>query len=97
MNPHEKSWQRLAAAARQHRDSRDESAPYGFAARVAAQALAGNTSSRGSLLEKFALRGLLAACALCLVSTLFGVLNGGTDDTEFLAGGDIVGELLDLS
>ncbi len=41
MNNHPEAWQRLVAAARQApADSRDASAPYGFAARVAALAMA---------------------------------------------------------
>jgi hypothetical protein len=62
-------WERLAAAARRAPDERDVSAPYGFAARVAARAMAG-PERPASLLAYFSLQtslrtlgaaGLLAA------------------------------------
>jgi hypothetical protein len=38
MNPHDKAWQKLVAAARQAPAAGDESAPFGFSTRVAALA-----------------------------------------------------------
>lgn len=60
-------WTKLSAAARQARDDRDDTAPYGFATRVAALAL---TQDRHgvSLVERFALRALGLACLLALGS-----------------------------
>lgn len=60
-------WSRLAAAARRVSDDRDDTAPYAFATRVVAQAFAAQASV-ASLWERFALRAVLVACALALVS-----------------------------
>jgi len=90
------AWQCLAAAARAHREPRDESAPYGFANRIASQAFATRADSSWGLMERFALRGLIAACTLGLVATAYGFVNTPNDDTE-LAAGDVVGEILDLT
>jgi len=60
-------WSRLTAAARQLPEDRDASAPYGFATRIAALAVASETRAT-SLLERFALRAVGVACALALLS-----------------------------
>lgn len=60
-------WARLAAAARRAADDRDAEAPYGFATRVAALALAAEQRA-GSLVERFALRALGVAGLLALAS-----------------------------
>ena len=60
-------WTRLTAAARQAPDDRDTSAPYGFATRVAALALA-QEERVYSLFERFALRAVGVSCLLALVS-----------------------------
>jgi len=63
-------WERLAAAARRAPDERDVSAPYGFAARVAAKAMAA-PDQPASLWAYFSLqtslRTLGAACLLAAV------------------------------
>jgi len=65
------SWQRLAAAARLAPDDRDTAAPYGFAARVAAQAWAASGEPI-SFFEHFSLklslRALGAACLLAVAT-----------------------------
>ena len=60
-------WARLTAAARTVRDDRDETAPYGFATRIAALALA-QEDKVASLFDRFALRALGVACLLALFS-----------------------------
>lgn len=60
-------WSRLAAVARQTREPRDDSAPYGFATRVAALAFA-QERSVVSVFDRFALRALGVACLLALGS-----------------------------
>ncbi|PTX96664.1 hypothetical protein [Opitutus sp. ER46] len=69
MNPHDfrQAWFRLAATARAGRDERDLSAPYGFATRVAAIAMAA-PRLRASLLERFAFRAVGVACLLAIAS-----------------------------
>jgi hypothetical protein len=72
MNRHNQSWQRLVAAARQA-PADDDSAPYGFATRVAAQAWSSAPlPSAAALLEKFAFRGFVAAAACSLAAAAFG-------------------------
>ena len=71
-------WSRLTAAARQVRDDRDSSAPYGFATRIAALALA-QERRVASLFERFALRAVGVASLLALFSV---VLNYQELSTE---------------
>jgi hypothetical protein len=61
------SWARLTAAARTVHDDRDTTAPYGFATRIAALALA-QEEKVASLFDRFALRALGVACLLALSS-----------------------------
>ena len=60
-------WSRLTSAARRAPDDRDPSAPYGFATRVAALALA-HERTMMSLFERFALRAVVVAGLLALGS-----------------------------
>ncbi len=66
------AWQRLAAAARRAPDECDISAPYGFAARVAAQAMSAERRPV-SIFEQFSLKLSLsvmgATCLLALAAT----------------------------
>lgn len=60
-------WTRLTASARQVSDERPTSAPFGFATRVAALALA-QEQRIYSLFERFALRAVAVSSLLALVS-----------------------------
>ncbi len=60
-------WTRLATAARSARDERDSAAPYGFATRVAALAMA-QERRVVSLFDRFALRAFGVSCLLALGS-----------------------------
>lgn len=62
-------WSRLTAAARTVRAERDESAPYGFATRIAALAFA-QERRVSSLFERFALRAVGVAALLALFSVV---------------------------
>ncbi|HYC70902.1 MAG TPA: hypothetical protein VEB66_06835 [Opitutaceae bacterium] len=97
MKDFDAKWQRLTARARLAPAGADEPAPYGFATRIAAQAFAPR-GARFGLFEKFALRGLLAACALSAASVAysFSALAGESED-EFTLASDPLPELLDLS
>lgn len=66
-NDRHNPWTRLTAAARTVRDDRDATAPYGFATRIAALALA-HEEKVASLFDRFALRALGVACLLALFS-----------------------------
>ena len=61
------AWSRLTAASRHVPDNRDPSAPYGFAMRLAALAMA-QERKMVSLFERFALRAVGVACLLAVAS-----------------------------
>lgn len=63
-------WSRLVVAAREVRDERDASAPYGFATRVAALAFS-QEQKVASFMERFALRAVGVSCLLALASVAF--------------------------
>lgn len=87
MNPHATGWQQLVTSARQYHDDRDESAPYGFATRVAALALAGQRQpGLGALFERFSWRalgiaGLLAAAS---AASTYASASAQADDDAYL-------------
>lgn len=60
-------WSRLTASARELRDDRDTAAPFGFATRVAALALA-QERRISSAFDRFALRALGVASLLAIAS-----------------------------
>ncbi len=71
MNPNDPRhpWARLTAAARRTAPAGDESAPYGFATRVAALALAQSRRAE-SFVERFALRAVGLAALLAIASVV---------------------------
>lgn len=83
MKPSEFKWQRLVRAARRATDARDEAAPYGFATRVAAQALATRESSN-PLMERLAWRALGVACLVAVlgVAANYSLLQNGNAELE---------------
>ena len=97
-------WSRLTAAAREARDERDDSAPYGFATRIAALAFA-QERRVASLLERFALRAVGVATLLALFSVVlnYQALSTGSaglaqaDETEMVPVDDAVAIVLDLA
>jgi hypothetical protein len=95
MNRPDQAWQRLAAAARRAPAEPVDPAPFGFATRVAAQALsAAPVGAANSLLEKFALRGLIAAAACSVAAAAFG-FSALTAEQEYeTMTGDLVTEVL---
>jgi hypothetical protein len=97
MKPSDQKWPRLAAAARQAQDTRDTAAPYGFATRVAALAMAQERFAV-SLLERFSLRalGLAGLLALVCVAANFSTLTSLFRE-EAAATDDPVTEIVDLA
>ena len=101
-------WMRLTASARTARDERDVTAPYGFATRIAALALAQERKVT-SLFERFALRAVGIACLLALgsVALNYGALTGGAAgapagalanvDDVLLPNTDAVAVMLDIA
>jgi hypothetical protein len=87
-------WARLTSAARNVRDERDVSVPYGFATRITALAFA-SEQRVASLFERFALRAVGVACLLAIgsVALNFNALTSATGATGTLvasANGDEV-------
>ena len=91
-------WSRLTAAARLARPTEDTAAPYGFATRVAALALAQERVAV-SLIERFSLRALGVACLLALVSALanYSAIANVLSEQESVVADDPVAELDELA
>lgn len=99
MSQFDHQWQRLAALARQAPANRDDAAPAGFATRVAARASALPSGTPWLSLERYALRGLLAAavCSAAAVAFNFSLLSSEQADIYTTGTTDSVVEMLDLS
>ena len=98
MNPADKSWERLVAAARRAPVAADESAPFGFSTRVAALAL-GRASPPESAFARLSLRaaavaGLLAVAAVA--ANYSAIMGAFDDDTSTAAADDPIAEVVDL-
>jgi hypothetical protein len=91
-------WSRLTAAARLAPQTGETGAPYGFATRVAALALAQERVAP-SLLERFSLRALGVACLLAVVSaaTNYSAIANALAEQEGIVNDDPVAELVDLA
>jgi hypothetical protein len=96
MNDYDRKWQQLAAAVRSTRDDREDSAPYGFATRVAGLAMTAPLAGPWALFEKFAVRGLIAACAFSVAAVAFGYTAFTSERENDVASYDAVSEVLDL-
>jgi hypothetical protein len=98
-DPH-KSWLRLVAAARQVPPAGDESAPYGFATRVAALAFAPSAPAP-SVFARYSLRAAAVAglLALAAVAANYTAIKGAFDDESVpvTSPDDPVGEVVDLA
>lgn len=99
MNRPDKAWQRLVTAARRAPADASTSVPYGFATRVAAQALA-QPAPAGLSLERLALRALGVAClaAVLGVAANYSVFtNGSAEEEGFFTTDDPAAIVLDVS
>ena len=99
MNRFEHQWQKLTALARSAPVEPEAAAPYGFATRVAAQAAALPAGTPWLSLERFALRGLVAAaaCSLAAVAVNYAELSSDQHDNYVSGTADSIVELLDIS
>lgn len=82
MSQSDEIWRKLTAAARQAPPRGDDTAPFGFAGRVAARALGGRRSG-GAMIERLALRALSVAglaAILALVTHLSVPASNASDD-----------------
>lgn len=97
MSQFDQQWQRLTALARQAPADQDTAMPAGFATRVAAQAAATPVAGPWSTLERFALRGFLAAAACSMAAVAFNYLGSTPDLPEDAGLDETMSVLLDLS
>ena len=98
MNRFDHQWRKLTALARSAPVEPEATAPYGFAARVAARAAALPATPWLSL-ERFALRGLVAAAACSLAAVAVNYTEPSSDQQDNYVSGttDSIVELLDIS
>lgn len=87
MNDPRHPWVRLTTAARQLKDDRDTSAPYGFATRLAALALS-QERRVVSLFERVALRAVGVAALLAMFSVVLNYQELSTSSTTVVAQSD---------
>jgi hypothetical protein len=97
MSQFDQQWQRLTALARQAPADRDIAVPAGFATRVAARAAATPAAGPWSTLERFALRGFLAAAACSVAAAAFNYLGATPDLPEDVGLDETMSVWLDLS
>ena len=97
MSRFDHQWQALVGMARRAADERDAGAPYGFAARVVAQSAGSYGMLPGVALERFAVRGFLAATACCVAAVAFNYfgLSGDSSGEPLLE--ETVNSVLELS
>lgn len=97
MNGFDQDWQKLVALARQAPPTGDEPMlPPGFATRVAALGVATPSVPWGGL-ERFALRGFVAAAACCAAAVAYSYFGHATDLSEESDLNDSVTEFVTLS
>jgi hypothetical protein len=91
------AWLNLVAAARRAQESRESSAPFGFAARVAALAMAADRPVP-SWLDRFSWQAMGVACALAavVVAVNFSSIRPTSDD-EAAINDDPVAQVVDLA
>jgi hypothetical protein len=94
MKNYDQAWRRLTAAAREVREENDTAMPYGFATRVVAEAMARPLANPRALLEKFAVRGLIAAGVFSLAAVAFGYASWLKEREEEVLTADTVSEML---
>ncbi len=97
MNRFDQDWQKLVALARQAPPSADEPMlPPGFATRVAALGVAAPSAPWGGL-ERFALRGFVAATACCAAAVAYSYFGQSADVSTEAELSDTVTEFVALS
>ena len=99
MNRFDHQWRKLTALARSAPVEPEAAAPFGFAPRVAARAAALPAGAPWLSLERFALRGLVAAaaCSLAAAAVNYAELSSDQHDNYVSGTADSIVELLDIS
>lgn len=94
MSQFDQQWRNLVALARQAPAS-DVEAPFGFATRVAAQAAL--APAPWASLERFAVRGLLAASTCCVAAVAFNYFGRSSEAAAESQLEEAVNTVLELS
>lgn len=97
MSQFDHQWQKLAALAREAPDDRDITIPYGFATRIAAQAAIPSGTAPWAALERFALRGFVAAAACCVAAVGFNFIGHPGETSLEVLEETVTNTALDLS
>src|SRR6478736_8684708 len=97
MSQFEHQWQALVGRARQAEDARDTEAPYGFAARVVAQSAGIHGSAPWAALERFAVRGFLAASACCVAAVAFNYFGRSLESSAEMQIEETLSPVIELS
>jgi hypothetical protein len=89
MSKFDSTWKKLVAAARRAPAAADESAPFGFSTRVAAQAFSVQRDSSSSF-ARLSLRAAVVACLLAVVSVAvnYSAIAGAFEDESAVAAND---------
>jgi hypothetical protein len=84
MKDFDSKWEQLVASARQAPVAGERAMPYGFATRVAAQAMNEAPTALIAMFGRFSVRALWLACLLTLASVAANYLTfaGSTDDSQ---------------
>lgn len=101
MNPNDRKWEQLVMAARRAEDHREVAAPYGFATRVVAQAMARERPA-GMWFERYALRALGISCLVAVlgVASNYSLLTRATtavSEDAYFSADDPAAIVLDAS
>jgi hypothetical protein len=97
MSQFDQQWQALVNRARQAPDSRDTRAPFGFAARVVAQSAGTFGVAPWAALERFAVRGFLAASACCVAAVAFNYFGRSLESSNELQIEEMLSPVVELS
>jgi len=97
MSQFEHQWQALVGRARRAEDARDTEVPYGFAARVVAQSAGSYGAPPWAALERFALRGFLAASACCVAAVAFNYFGRSIESAAEAQIDEALNTVLELS
>ena len=97
MSQFDHQWQELVSRARQAPDTRDVDVPFGFAARVVAQSAGTYGAAPWAGLERFAVRGFLAASACCMAAVAFNYFGRSLESSAEIQIEETLSPVIELS
>jgi len=97
MSQFDHQWEALVSRARQAPDVRDTEAPFGFAARVVALFAGTYSPAPWAALERFAIRGFLAASACCVAAVAFNYFGRSLESSAEMQIEETLSPVLELS